>query len=320
MEGVTASAINVLSHETTNGVAKTSTALYAQRGNAAPEKDGVELPTIIARSRMGAREPASHQAPVRIAVVLRLVGERATLTANLEVVVHKKGSVVPRQHTAIRTEVQKPLKPKPTDSGDKNEDEDPDEPAKTPSGRKGDDEDPDSPSKTPSQEDNGNDPDVDDPKKCAPCPACPKTECPPPPRKNPASSPKFEPNAPNTIRACLCDEGEEPVVHKLAPQKLGCNWKNGQQVTIGGQNFVYECYLWQLSPHTTTVEGGSLEQCGEICSATKGCQSTNFWHSNMKMDGKESCTLLMRPVGNPSQSKPDPLSDQSVFGGSLRGL
>ncbi|RDI83503.1 hypothetical protein Vi05172_g6437 [Venturia inaequalis] len=198
-----------------------------------------------------------------------------------------------------------PTRPPPKKTRD---DEDPDSPTRPPPKKTRDDEDPDSPSKPPPKK-------TRDDEDCPKCPACPKTECPPPPKKNPSSVPKFHDSTANTVLSCLCDEGEEPTAHKLAPQKLGCNWKHGQQIHIRGRCYQYECFTWQASGVHEKVPGDSLEHCGELCVADKRCWSINFFHEHPATGGKPACSLH---VGASEPSEYPVKQGNWVYGGSLK--
>ncbi|TID18237.1 carbohydrate-binding module family 18 [Venturia nashicola] len=218
---------------------------------------------------------------------------------------------------------QKPLKPnKPSKVPD--DDDDPDSPPKTPPKTStGDDDDPDSPLKTPPNISTDDDEDPDSPsnskpppgrggddKNCPPCPTCPKTEC-PPPKKNPSSVPKFDATTTNTVLSCLCDEGEEPTAHKLAPQKFGCPWKHGQKIDIKGKCFQYDCFRWETSNEYKHIKGESLEYCGELCAADKTCASAMFFHQAEKQGGGPGCSLV---VGARREEKPISLTSGTSVG------
>ncbi|KAE9964847.1 hypothetical protein EG328_010153 [Venturia inaequalis] len=403
MDHAIVNATNVLGHVETNVVEKILTTLCANKVNVALQEDGVEPPTIIARSKMAVRGAANLRVLVQIVAVLKLVAGCVTQPASLVIAALKmeppprrpdtQTPLIPTRPPPKKTrddeDPDSPTKPPPKKTRDDEDpdsptkpppkrirddedpdpptrpppkktrdDEDPDSPSKPPPKRTRDDEDPDSPTKPPPKKTRDDedpdsptrpppkktrddedpdsptrpppkktrdDEDPDSPSKppkktrddedCPKCPACPKTECPPPPKKNPSSVPKFHDSTANTVLSCLCDEGEEPTAHKLAPQKLGCNWKHGQQIHIRGRCYQYECFTWQASGVHEKVPGDSLEHCGELCVADKRCWSINFFHEHPATGGKPACSLH---VGASEPSEYPVKQGNWVYGGSLK--
>ncbi|KAE9981706.1 hypothetical protein EG327_006107 [Venturia inaequalis] len=411
MDHAIVNATNVLGHVETNVVEKILTTLCANKVNVALQEDGVEPPTIIARSKMAVRGAANLRVLVQIVAVLKLVaGFCGTSHAHCDKNQGCQSGCDDPEPPPRRPDTQTPLiptrpppkktrddedpdsptKPPPKKTRDDEDpdsptkpppkrirddedpdpptrpppkktrdDEDPDSPSKPPPKRTRDDEDPDSPTKPPPKKTRDDedpdsptrpppkktrddedldsptrpppkktrdDEDPDSPSKpppkktrddedCPKCPACPKTECPPPPKKNPSSVPKFHDSTANTVLSCLCDEGEEPTAHKLAPQKLGCNWKHGQQIHIRGRCYQYECFTWQASGVHEKVPGDSLEHCGELCVADKRCWSINFFHEHPATGGKPACSLH---VGASEPSEYPVKQGNWVYGGSLK--